>query len=168
MVYLCLWLRPDRSCLSTQMMMTVLPMHLLLLNQRRMCHSVPFLGVRENLEQRQQEKGMKRNPNTFATRGAGTASFLMARCLVLLGGRLQRSNLCGGDRLGCVRAGLCELLRAAQGGGGRVSALDAVKERIGTNRSTRRAYSSIFMRRMRSTLIFSKERRSPSRRAMRA
>src|SRR5580698_10042624 len=106
MVCLCLWLRVDHSCLSTQMMMTVLPMHPLLLNQRRTYHSVPFLGVRENLKERQQEKGMYRNPNTFATRGAGAASFLMARCLVLLGGRLQRGDLCWGDRLGCVRAGL--------------------------------------------------------------
>jgi hypothetical protein len=50
----------------------------------------------------------------------------------------------------------------------RVRPLATVEVRIGTDRSTRRAYSSIFMRRMRSTLIFSKERRSPSKRAMRA
>src|ERR1700755_2647683 len=99
MVCLCLWLRLDHSCWSTQMMKTVPPMHLLLLNQGRMYHSVPFLAVRENLKQHQWEKGMNRSPNTFATRGAGTASFLMARCLVLLGG-LQRGNLCRGNRLG--------------------------------------------------------------------
>jgi hypothetical protein len=40
------------------MMMTVLQIHPLLLNQRRMYHSVPFLGVRENLKQRQEEKGV--------------------------------------------------------------------------------------------------------------
>src|SRR6266849_390053 len=102
MVFLCLWSRVDHSRLSIQMRMMVLPKHPLLLNQRRMYRSVPFLEVRENLKQRQREKGMNRNPNTFATRGAGTASLLMARCLVLLGGRLQRGDLCRGDRLGCV------------------------------------------------------------------
>src|SRR6266478_682316 len=106
MVCLCLWSRLGHLCLSTQMMMTVLPMHPLLLSQRQRYHSVPFLGVRENLKLCQQGRGMNGEPITFATRGAGTASFLMARCLVLLRRRLQRGNLCGGDRLGCVRAGL--------------------------------------------------------------
>jgi hypothetical protein len=60
----------------------------------------PLSGGKGESSTSSAREGDDRNWSTFATRGAGTATFLMARCLIFLGSRLQRGNLCGGNRLG--------------------------------------------------------------------